>query len=251
MFSLIRERLRFSPAGVVAVVALVFAMAGGAFAANGSSSGQATASATGKPGPKGKPGKRGPAGPQGPAGANGKDGASGSTGAAGKDGVSPAGTKFVGSANGCTEGGVEFKGVNTTVACNGVKGVNGQTGFTKTLPTHETETGSWGARESAEPGAVLVPISFNIPLSQAPLAVVVKEGETGVDGCPGIVDGVPTAEPGVLCIYTVFETSATVEGTFDPVGPLFEEGAGQTGVVLNVEHESSYIIYGSWAVRAE
>ena len=57
----------FGKAGlIVGIVALVFAMLGGAYAATNNGGGKATASAKGKPGPAGKPGKTGPAGPAGP-----------------------------------------------------------------------------------------------------------------------------------------------------------------------------------------
>jgi len=91
-------RNRFGIPGVISVLALVFAMLGGAYAASSSEDGKATASAKAKRGPKGPKGAKGatgpagPVGPQGPAGANGKDGANGSNGSngapgtAGKDG---------------------------------------------------------------------------------------------------------------------------------------------------------------------
>ena len=67
MFSTLRNR--FGIPGVISVIALVFAMFGGAYAAsNSSGGGKATASAKAKQGPRGKTGKTGPAGPAGPAG---------------------------------------------------------------------------------------------------------------------------------------------------------------------------------------
>src|SRR4051794_19412729 len=85
MLERIREQVG-SAALVVGVVALIVALAGGAYAAD-HRGGNATASAKakrGKPGPPGKPGKQGPPGPQGPAGVNGVNGAPGAAGAAGK-----------------------------------------------------------------------------------------------------------------------------------------------------------------------
>jgi hypothetical protein len=82
MFAVFRSK--FGIPGVISVMALVFAMIGGAYAASSDGGGEATASA--KKGKQGKPGKRGPtgatgatgpAGPQGAAGAKGDDGANG------------------------------------------------------------------------------------------------------------------------------------------------------------------------------
>src|ERR1700704_3299328 len=84
MFSTLRTR--FGIPGVISVIALVFAMLGGAYAASNSGGGKATASAKAKRGPRGPKGATGPAGPTGPAGATGPSGARGATGAAGFSG---------------------------------------------------------------------------------------------------------------------------------------------------------------------
>ena len=119
MFSAIRRRLRLSPATVIAGLALVFAMTGGAYAAKKyliTSTKQISpsvlkqlqgkAGAAGAPGAAGAQGAQGPAGPAGPAGlrvrvapkakpvppalkgekgATGAAGAKGATGATGSD----------------------------------------------------------------------------------------------------------------------------------------------------------------------
>src|SRR6188472_2090585 len=135
MFSTLRNR--FGIPGVISVIALVFAMFGGAYAAsNSSGGGKATASAKAKKGPRGPKGATGPAGPAGPAGptgakgdagapgANGTNGAPGTPGAAGKSVTSEQfeGTDEPSEAE-CEEaGGVEFKSASpTTYACNGMK----------------------------------------------------------------------------------------------------------------------------------
>ena len=132
------KRLRepFGKAGLtVAVIALVFAMLGGAYAATNSGGGKATASKAkaGPRGPRGKTGPAGPAGPQGPAGANGKDGANGSngsSGANGKDGQSVTGTPIAaGGACGPTNTGVKYTlGATSTNVCNGEDGEEGEPG---------------------------------------------------------------------------------------------------------------------------
>lgn len=258
MFQSKKNRLRPSPAMAVAVVALVFAMVGGAFAASGGSGGGKSASASAKKAKKGPRGPRGPkgatgaTGPQGPAGtpgAKGDPGPPGAPGAPGKDGASVTSTSIPASSAVCNHlGGSEFKSASgTTTACNG------ESGFTEVLPSGATETGSWGARESAAPGSGLLPISFDIPLAKAPEPVLVDVGETEVDGCPGIVEGLPTAEPGFLCLYTAFSSEVTPEGFFQPApeNPFPEEGASKSGALLNIAHDASWVIFGSWAVTAE
>lgn len=90
MFSRLREP--FGKAGlIVATVALVVALVGGAYAANGGdllagASAKHHKRSKAKRGPRGPRGKTGPAGPAGPQGAAGKDGASGINGLDGEDG---------------------------------------------------------------------------------------------------------------------------------------------------------------------
>jgi collagen triple helix repeat protein len=160
-------RNRFGIPGVISVIALVFAMLGGAYAASNSGSGdsKASASAKAKKGPRGPRGPRGAAGPagltgpQGAAGAKGADGAAGLDGLDGEDGkdgkngtngvngVNVANTEFSGVEGPCSEGGSKLVGSATTYACNGEKGVQGDEGnpWTDlgTLPPGETETGAW------------------------------------------------------------------------------------------------------------
>lgn len=135
MFQAIRRRMTY--ANVAMTFALVFAMAGGAYAANKhhwliSSTKQIKPSVLkhleGKRGPKGEPGLPGPQGPAGPAGAK---GTSGPEGKAGKDGTN--GKSVVAAAESagvnCTEGGTNFEVEGSGVkhyACNGLKGADGQ-----------------------------------------------------------------------------------------------------------------------------
>jgi collagen triple helix repeat protein len=163
MLSLLRNRLGIP--GVISVIALVFAMLGGAYAASNSGGGKATASAKAQKGPRGPRGARGPAGPAGPAGLQGAAGAKGADGAAGLDGedgkdgkngtngvngtngTSVANTEFSGVEGPCQEGGSKLVGSATTYACNGKKGLQGDEGspwtLGGTLPPGKTETGAW------------------------------------------------------------------------------------------------------------
>lgn len=228
MFSTLRNR--FGIPGVISVIALVFAMFGGAYAAsNSSGGGKATASVKAKKGPRGPKGATGPAGPagpagpQGPVGANGKDGSNGtngSNGATGATGASPTGTEFAGAKSGhCTEGGIEVKGANTTFVCNGAKGADGQTGFTKTLPPGESEYGHWLFPLTQEGQAIAFSsISFVIPYpgDEGPETHFVEVDDTSVSACPGTAEE-PRAEPGNLCVYQSPLGSGTGAYTFNPV----------------------------------
>jgi hypothetical protein len=221
-------RNRFGIPGVISVIALVFAMFGGAYAAtNSEGESKATASAKGRPGPRGKPGKPGPAGPQGPAGPAGAQGPAGAkgdkgdSGNAGADGKSAETVSFTGSKGPiggvtCPAGGLEVKSASaTTLVCNGKNGNNGAPGepWTAggTLPPGETETGTWAfgdidagkAAEPSLPGLIRVPISFSIPLGAGlPESGVhyLAPGGGPTTECPGSV-GDPEAEPGNLCVY--------------------------------------------------
>jgi len=201
MFSLLRNR--FGIPGVISVIALVFAMFGGAYAAT-NNSGKATASAKAKKGPPGPRGKTGPAGPAGAQGPAGPAGAKGDTGAKGDIGPQgPAGPE-------------------------GPEGEAGEEGSPwtadGTLPKGATETGTW----SVESGK-LAPISFPIRLgAQIPGENTIKiaEGATPPAECD---DGEgeapsasnPEADEGYLCIFTGFMASGeapTAVNLGSPVG---------------------------------
>ncbi len=276
MFSTLRNR--FGIPGVISVIALVFAMFGGAYAAtNSSGGGKATASAKAKKGPrgpkgaKGDAGAQGPAGPQGPAGAKGDSGVQGSTGSPGADGKSVTGTPAT--VGECPAGGVKYTSASgTNTVCNGKNGTNGQTGFTETLPEGKTETGTWGTGSSSETsGFKFYPISFPIPLATTPAVVVVPSDKESEPGCPGRGGGVfpttegetylptiPEADPGKLCIYIdqFSEVVATKvvkpEYVYAEGEPqVFEmPGASQTGAIFRAlcGEGVSCGINGTWAV---
>jgi hypothetical protein len=290
MFSSFRNR--FGIPGAISVIALVFALVGGAFAANnlGGSGDGATASAKksskgprGPRGPKGASGATGATGPIGSAGAKGDAGAPGANGqngepgTPGKDGKGVTSASFEGTdeplSEPCEEaGGVEFKSASpTTYACNGTDGANGEPWTAGgTLPSGATETGSWsfgatlagtplidiGAGEK-NPHAVLVPISFPIPLS-APLeeghAIYVPFEDTTTAHCSappinGTVED-PQAESGYLCVYA----SLALEGGFTPDQSLvflasgFANKVGKAGTSLRLNITENTIGYGAWAV---
>ncbi len=257
----------FGTAGlVIACVALIAALTGGAYAASGALTAKQKKEV--KKIAKqyaGKPGAAGPAGPAGAAGAKGDKGDAGSAGAAGKDGtngtngtngVSPVGTAFSGEQNGCKEGGVKFAGANTTVACNGVKGVagkDGETGFTETLPPGKTETGFWAVGPGS--GTSVIPLSFNIPLAEAPQAihfVNLDEEEFSeetpspeIENCLGSFAN-PTAPPGHVCVYEGYELGEP-EGIFyiPSMTNAYRFGASFFYVI-----GENQVAWGSYAVTA-
>jgi len=272
MFSTLRTR--FGIPGVISVIALVFAMFGGAYAAsNSSGGGKATASAKAKKGPRGPKGATGPAGPagaQGPAGPQGAkgdagaNGAPGATGATGLAGTSVTNTALAKGNVNCPEGGAEFKVGSgaPTRACSGSPWTAGGT-----LPSGQTETGTWSI---AYPGGTFaeftVPISFPIPLKEAGEAffftseqVENQEFEVaGKDtGCRwGLfeVNAKPEAKKtGTLCVFSQ-EYSTLNETGIHPPGEPLEPGFGPAGGLVNMNRTNAAaqsIAYGVWAVTAK
>jgi hypothetical protein len=267
MFSTLRTR--FGIPGVISVIALVFAMFGGAYAAsNSSGGGKATASAKAKKGPRGPRGATGPAGPAGPqgpaglAGAKGDTGAAGSNGAPGKDGTNGTnGTSVVataeatGTANCEGRGGSKFvTGATTTFACNGKEGAGGGGGggLPATLGSGETETGTYFFR--GVDGAIsMSSISFPIPLS-AEAAEDVTIHFTDEDGdatCTGSLDE-PTAPSGFFCRYVNAVESTTTSPSKVYAPDLIQENTiGTSGAFIYDEAIGSpQYQLGSWAVTA-
>jgi Collagen triple helix repeat (20 copies) len=266
-------RNRFGIPGVISVIALVFAMLGGAYAASNNGGGKATASAKAKKGPRGPRGKTGPAGPAGPAGPTGPAGANGAKGDAGAKGdTGSAGSAGAPGAPGknvtvtaakpteCNELGgalVKVEGAGSGIeVCNGEEGEQGEKGDTGepwtaggTLPPNATETGVWRF-DAAGAGAVRVPISFTVPLSHE-----LEEG-TGtyhfVGGlgngttCPGNAQE-PTAVSGNLCVYSSTVTPTSSFQFISDISKSFE-GASRPGALLNFSPGGAESASGSWAV---
>jgi hypothetical protein len=265
------RRFRPTPSAVIATLALIFAMSGGAYAAK-----KYLITSTKQISPrvlkslKGASGKAGPAGPAGPTG-------SGSTGPAGPAG--PAGPTGPGGPAGAPG----EKGVQGEQGKNGKEGKEGSPWTAGgTLPAGATETGTWSlgqtARHGAESGELgksfpLGSISFTIPLaapldnapecgepSQPACVVHVFEGEAISAGCTGtVVEGHVTdlkAEPGNLCIWisgaalggpAITATQIVVANPEDS-----QIGASTHGAILKVNPAAAEgsSAYGTWAVTA-
>ncbi len=253
MFSTLRNR--FGIPGVISVIALVFAMFGGAYAAsNSSGGGKATASAKGKPGPRGKTGKTGPAGPagpagpQGPAGANGKDGANGTNGTPGSPGAPGQSVKAADEpplGNCGEQEGVKLTSVSgTNYVCDGADGEPGSPWAAGgTLPVGSTETGAWDYAASPAVGAytggrVTATVSFPIPLAAAlDASHVVFVRFFGPNPDPTHCNGTPTqpkAASGYLCVYESILGFSTPDTAGPPIAGFDGlAGASTSGAKLN------------------
>jgi hypothetical protein len=283
MLSLLKNR--FGVPGVIAVVALVFAMLGGAYAATSSprqshkkaekglTKAQVLALIKSHPGP---------AGAQGAAGANGKDGANGQNGGAGTNGTNGTDgddgqpgksvelSKYQPGEEGpeeeCGELGailVKVQGATTGFeACNGGEGEKGDEGSPwtdgGTLPPGATETGVWSVNGTeADTGGVYAPISFPIPLTSS----IDRESEQHIHYftdsdfatyCvdPPVLGGryTPKALPGEMCIWKVEEHNATFDGiTAGFAHGEFEE-ISRVGGTLHFQVSGVAFAAGTWAV---
>jgi len=268
MFSSFRNR--FGIPGVISVVALVFALVGGAFAANdlGGSGKGATASAKkkatkGPRGPKGATGPAGPAGAAGPkgdtgaAGANGSNGADGAKGSTGSNGTSATVTPVAGSPTGpCgIPGGVKVSSASPDAfVCNGEAGASGSDGSPwtagGTLPEGATQTGTWSAVAFSAGTMVSADISFPIQLEAALDGTHVHyfaDSDFG-DTCAGSV-AEPTAPAGHLCVYGGVE-NGQLSYPSTPVGPGLEtRGASVAGAFMTAVFTGAFgNALGTWAV---
>jgi hypothetical protein len=258
----------FGKAGLaVAILALVFATTGAAFAAAGLTGKQKkevekiAKKYAGKPGPAGAPG---PQGNPGAPGAPGKDGAPGSPGAPGKSVLSSALSPGEG---GCLEGGAEFKveGGSPSSICNGLEGEPGPAGLPCTasghLPSGKTESGVWGVNNYGSEGEVVFgTISFPCPLEAGTEVNSHYSTEAGFSTpCPGS-PGAPTATSGNLCIYEAFLSGGSFGNTITLTN--HHGKAADSGVLTTwnaepypelkgtEEHLGKLVAFGSWALTA-
>jgi hypothetical protein len=284
MFSYVRRHASF--VNLVAIIALVFAMTGGALAAKKyliTSTSQIKPSVLkslqgtrGPPGPAGAAGAQGAQGPAGPAGA----GSQGPAGAKGENGA--AGAKGATGATGKTgpEGLPGIKGATGATGPTGPAGITGPEGVCAsascTLPSGATETGTWDIDIAglSEFASVSTPISFPIRLASSGRAffftkkqTIEKEFEVEPSGQKGgCVGGAPTCEPsgctgsvaeptapkGALCVYTEAETAASTEFADIALGGALEHGRVGAFIFFSALGEPSHVkARGTWAVTAQ
>jgi Collagen triple helix repeat (20 copies) len=227
-------RDRFGTVGlIVAIVALIAALAGTAIAAGGLTAKQKKevkkiAKSFQGTGPAGAAGPAGPAGPQGP---KGDPGPKGDTGPQGPQGIP------------------------------GKDGKNGTSGFTKTLPSGETETGTWVFPLMPSTNAQLnMPLSLPIPLA-APLGedkvhYIDMFGKEHVNGeekvstvCLGSV-AEPKAAAGHLCVYALAALNAKSksEDIYNPA--IGAPGVSRAGATIRFEATEQAQGLGTFAVTA-
>ena len=259
-----RLHQRLGTAGfVLSIVALIAAMAGGAYAAGGLSS--AEKKQITKESKKfskkfskqfATQGPAGPAGATGPAGAKGADGTSGTNGT---------------------------NGTNGTAGADGEDGACSAGDPVCSLPSGATLMGAWGA-SGGEDDTSLAAISFTLAVSPAPVALyprevsgfklgrIIEDGagtkffgpasevlseqdaiedeEAYEDACPGTADE-PKAAPGILCIYEA-AGGGSFNGPANLVTQSLLEAANEFGIVLPFEiNANDTSVRGSWAVTAE
>lgn len=242
MLDVIRRRV--SATTLVAVLALVFAITGGAYAASryvvtstkqispkvlkalkGSAGASGKTGANGTPGPTGGAGSQGAQGPAGPAGGKGETGAAGAPG---------------------KEGALGKEG--SPWAAGG------------TLPTGRTETGAWSIQTNSEEDLSPTFVSFPIPLAEGlsnEHVFFIEPGQEGVQHpveCPGSVAN-PEAATGDLCVYTKLfagELKPFTTPIDEPSGTFSNPGAGVSGAILWFSPEAKEPIgaWGTWAVTA-
>ena len=249
MLTKLRKRLRLTPSTMIASLALVFAMTGGAYAAGKyvitstkQISPKVLKSLQGKAGAKGATGAAGAAGPAGAAGV-------GTPGAAGKEGLPGK------------------EGVAGKEGAPGKEGATGKEGSPwtagGTLPSKKTETGSWSLQTHGEARGI-TSISFTLPLAGAldskHVFFIEPEGEEPIN-CPGTAEN-PEAVAGVLCVYSgaPFTGELGEPAVKDPSKTFFAgAGAGTTGalIFLNPPQKEPELpaseagtAYGTWAVTA-
>jgi hypothetical protein len=227
MFTRLRERSG-SAGLIVAILALVVALGGTAYAAAKLNSVQKKevvkiakkyAGKNGVPGAQGAPGTPGVQGPKGDAGTKGENGAPGQDGQDGQDG-NP------GEAGVCSASKPEC-----------------------VMPPGATLTGVWGASSIGSESGVnelYAPVSFPLRHSGGLNAVnVVQENGTPTTACPGSAEN-PKALPGNLCIY--IGSNGLENANF---GGNIRVDDEHSGVILDIEIVDTTVgafAHGTWAL---
>ena len=262
MLSALYKKLHLTPSAVIATLALVLAMTGGAYAAK-----QYLITSTKQISPKVLSALKGNAGPAGKSGANGVTGAKGEAGPAGIKGEKG------------EKGERGEKGETGKDGEEGERGPRGQEGKPgapgaihpgETLPTGATETGTWtmtaGVNNQSVGGAIAqASISFAIPLADTlegsnikvePVYLEEEEKYKPEPECPStlveLTEGkAAKAGPGFLCVYTVEEYRMEPAGFVHPIeAPLSSANGVILSAVVKEANENVARSLGYWAVTA-
>jgi hypothetical protein len=279
MFTRLRQRLAaHGPATTVAVIALVVALCGGAYAAakgglTSKQKKQVTAIVQKEikknPGPPGPAGAKGDPGAQGAQGLRGEKGETGEEGEDGTNGKSVSVTPIpVDELEMACEGrggvSVEEQGSPPgEEVCNGKEGSPWTAGGT--LPIGATETGVYAQQADTESGknGIWAPISFSLPLdgdTQDSATEHVKYVEAfpvtpeEIANCPGNYEE-PAASPGYLCVFKNelnAQTNTTFQGARNAPGsvsiPPIDVLNSGTYLAFSAATGTPAIVAGSFAV---
>jgi len=269
------------PGLTVAVIAMLVALTGGAFAASGALT--STQKKEVKKIAQAEAKKFATAGPAGATGSTGAPGTKGDSGAKGTDGksieitpISP-GEELECEGNGGAS--VKKEGAPSGIeVCNGEKGAKGEEGSPWTLgsnlPPGAIETGSWAfnAAEATNPALVSIsfPVQFPFNLKAAHVHFSTEANFADFDGegvktvgCKGSFknpSGSPASEtvspnpPGELCVYlntngTEGIENATFEGIYQ-LSPAGTKGTAKSGALIKFSVTGGGLGHalGSWAV---
>lgn len=260
VFKWLRKKLSANgPALIVAVIAVVVALCGGAFAASGALTAKqkkevkAIAKTEAKKSAAvGAAGSSGPAGPPGAKGDKGDQGEKGLEGQKGVGGKNVTTTPITAGASECQERGgalIEPSGIEV---CNGKEGKEGSPWTAGgTLPPGATETGSWGFNGTSadEVTGIFVPISFPILLSKPIDPQNIHFGHAQEKPFSNFCEGspqAPKAKPGELCIYEAVTVNATLIEIFSPATE--EPSTAQSGAMMQFAPSGNAFGFGTFAV---
>jgi hypothetical protein len=188
--------------------------------------------------------------------------------------------KLVGTGPAGAKGDTGAPGAKGDTGAPGAKGPEGPEGppgpFLTAVPSEESLKGVWSGAAQGEGGLLVAPISFAFPVSPAPnLVWIVKGGEFGLMVEPGVpfkfeppfvleseedVKAVcpgsaaaPAAEPGYVCVYTQKENEVEKSGAGFTGGIADPSEFGVSipmGTPSGSGTKNGYVT-GTWAVTAE
>jgi hypothetical protein len=271
-------RKHFNATTVLAVIAILLATTGGAYAASRvvitsitqikpsvRAALRGNAGPAGKTGVAGAPGAIGATGPQGPQGNAGSTGSTGSTGSNGGAGKSVVSSTFEASKEPAGEPCKKAGGSSFEVEGSGKKSyVCNGSGTSETLAPGKSEVGAWSvtATKEEDEGVVkaFTAVSFPVPLeaglSKEHVFFIENPGTEHETECPGTA-AKPEAAPGDFCAYSSNPLTNPINSgkpilvPSGGVGPG-TAGTGTAGAIIQLEPQAEEVAtaVGTWAVTA-